>query len=230
MTSKEGRERSRKEQLLEVDWSRLLTGEEPQLKIQQVASDTPAWVVDGLLSPSECAALIRACEKSNGLGRTPYAHDYRGNTRLMTTDPALAAKVWGRLRKVVPFLPLKGAKGCDPVGLNERWRWAKYWPGDVFRRHVDAVYERREGERSFLTVNIYLNGQTSQGSGLPTFKKGETRFFLGSRVPTHLVVPRPGRVLLFQQPLLAHLLHDGAGVDKGNKYLLRSDVVFRQRR
>ena len=255
-------ERARAEQRFAVDWSKLLDADfdEDRVTVQQVASGVPAWVVDGLLSPRECARLIKACEQSKGFGKTPYMKAYRGNTRMMTTDMVLASKVWARIRqfcpptfKTVESVPNPADLECSavatrwtPVGLNERWRWAKYWPTDRFARHVDAFFERfakgqiikgADGkpfkppytERSFLTFNLYLNGHDATPAGLPTFRDGETRFFLSddAKKPTHLITPKAGRVVLFQQPPHADLLHDGAVVEGGNKYLLRSDVMYR---
>lgn len=223
----EATERGRKEKHLQnVDWTAFLDKRFDLKKVttQQVHAKIPAWVIDGFLSPAECKRLIQACENSKALGATPYSRQYRGNTRMLTTDKPLATRLWSRLECFTPRF-----KEWRAVGLNERWRWAKYWPSDQFGRHVDAFFKRSSEEQSFLTVNIYLNGSDPTSAGLPTFAKGYTRFFLGEKnphVPTHLIKPKPGRVLLFQQPPCAHLRHDGESVAGGNKYLLRSDVMY----
>lgn len=41
-----------------------------------------------------------------------------------------------------------------PVGFNETLRFAKYDLGDYFRKHVDAMYLRSEGERTLFFLHI----------------------------------------------------------------------------
>jgi len=53
------------------------------------------------------------------------------------------------------------------------------------------------------------------------FEGGETNFAGGISVK-----PETGMVLVFQH----QLLHEGAAVTKGRKYVLRSDVMFDKRR
>ncbi len=50
---------------------------------------------------------------------------------------------------------------------------------------------------------------------------GETRFYLRPPQGDVTVVPRRGMALLFRH----HLLHEGATVTSGRKYVLRSDVM-----
>jgi hypothetical protein len=247
---REAVERARREKTLAVNWSKMLGSDfDPdQVTVRQVSAGVPAWVLDGVLSSAECARLVQACEWTDGLGSTPYDKTYRGNTRMQTVDPALATLLWGRVQKFCPAtydttenVPRRTGLGFEnvakhwtAVGLNERWRWAKYWPSDRFSAHTDAFFQRRDcDERSFLTVNLYLNGHATDGSHkLPTFGGGTTRFFLSGKADfaTHHVVPKAGRLLLFQQPPHARLLHDGDVVEGGVKYLLRSDVMYRAER
>merc|ERR1711862_536954 len=86
-------------------------------------------------------------------------------------------------------------------GLNKCWRLAKYYPGDRFQQHCDAVFKRSTDEMSFYTVNICMNDG---------FEGGATRFYFGGRArPDFTVAPSPGLCLLFQQPPGESYLHDG---------------------
>ena len=96
-----------------------------------------------------------------------------------------------------------------PIGLNERWRFYRYDPGQAFRWHRDGAYERNALERSRLTFMVYLNED---------FAGGETRF------ETFAVRPRTGTALVFLHPLL----HEGAEIERGRKYVMRSDVMYRR--
>lgn len=73
-------------------------------------------------------------------------------------------------------------------------------------------------QRSFITFQLYLGG-TCEG------KDGSTRF-LSYHGPDNGVIdvePTVGRVLMFQH---AGLVHEGSAVKNGEKYTLRSDIMY----
>eukprot|EP01126_Amoeba_proteus_P066963 TRINITY_DN978_c0_g1_i1.p1 TRINITY_DN978_c0_g1~~TRINITY_DN978_c0_g1_i1.p1 ORF type:complete len:184 (-),score=20.29 TRINITY_DN978_c0_g1_i1:307-858(-) len=115
-----------------------------------------AFYLRNIFSPDECVNLLEVAE-SYGFGYTNYPKSYRGNLRLITTDFTLATKVWSRVEPFVPKTLICGGETWNVVGLNECWRLAKYRTGDVFRSHCDAAFARDRRERSFYTVNIYMN-------------------------------------------------------------------------
>lgn len=232
------------------DWAPLLAPGGAALLGSTTRSPPPfdeAFTVGALFTPAECTALVAASE-AVGYGTTDYPKEYRGNLRLTTVDPGLAAATWARLRPTVPatLLDQRGAV-WDAVGLNECWRLAKYSPGDRFGAHVDAVFQRNDDECSAFTVNVYLNGG---------FKGGATRFYAdkstgagagggetahdsdsgdeGGGAAAWRVAPEAGLALVFRQPSSVlkgqRHLHDGQRLRSGHKYLLRSDVMYRRRR
>jgi hypothetical protein len=181
------------------------------------------FVVHDFLSPEECAHFV-ALSESAGFGDAPISSlsgpvmrkDIRNNDRVMIDDPRLAAEMWARLE---PFLgDLKGF--WVPVGLNERWRFYRYGPGQQFDWHFDGSYERSPLERSAFTFMLYLNGGVAGGA---------TEFNLRSRGgvrsddPIIRVQPEMGKALVF----VHRLLHRGAPVAGGRKYVLRTDVMCR---
>jgi hypothetical protein len=89
--------------------------------------------------------------------------------------------------------------------------------------HVtDGIYETPDRkERSYYTLHLYLNDETSEDVG-PLFKGGATRFenLRGQYLD---VEPKIGRVLIFQH---RDLLHSGADVIAGTKYTLRTDIMY----
>lgn len=105
------------------------------------------------------------------------------------------------------------------VGLNERLRFLKYTKGHFFAPHQDIAFtrgpefEERAGETSHITVQIYLNEK---------FRGGSTRFVSGKRY--YDVQPRIGSALVFDH----NLLHEGSLVTKGQKYSVRTDIMFTQ--
>jgi prolyl 4-hydroxylase len=98
-------------------------------------------------------------------------------------------------------------QGRQAIGLNERFRFYRYDPGERFAGHIDAPFRRANGEQSLLTLMIYLNAD---------FDGGETTF-------RDLVVrPQTGTALVFRHDIF----HEGTAVRRGRKYVLRTDVMF----
>jgi len=205
------------------DWGKLLKSVNWQIQRQSVDSVAETFVLDPIFSQAECEALIAASEK-HGFGATNYPKSYRGNLRLITTDASLTSIVFDRIRAFLPPTVTDGGAQWELVGLNEMWRLAKYYPGDVFGAHCDARFERSKLERSMFTVNVYMNGG---------FEGGRTRFIgeceESGRPPiVAAIVPAAGRCLVFRQPPGQRLLHDGEQLRTGNKYLFRTDAMYRK--
>ena len=173
------------------------------------------WTVDDLLSPEECAALIERVE-ALGPAAAPITTaagfvmrpDIRNNERVIFDDAELARELFARIEGVIP----PRLCGMRPVGANERFRCYRYQPGQRFARHFDGHFARDAHERSLFTFMVYLN----EG-----YEGGTTNFYSFSK--DIVATPQRGRALLFQH----HLLHEGAEVTRGVKYVLRSDVMYR---
>jgi predicted 2-oxoglutarate/Fe(II)-dependent dioxygenase YbiX len=111
----------------------------------------------------------------------------------------------------------------EAVGLNERLRFLKYGPGDYFKPHTDGCYVRPDGkERSFVTLQLYLNSGTDLGDHKEgDFVGGATTFLVDdTNVPC---VPRAGRVLIFQH----NIRHEDSLINRGTKYVVRTDIMYR---
>lgn len=182
----------------------------PQLRTQTIEGQA-IYLLSDVLSRQQCCDMITATE-AIGYGTTWYAAQYRGNLRLMCDDPSLACSLWKQLE---PHLRLQvhfQGRRWMAVGLNPRFRFAKYPVGTAFAEHVDTFYTASDTHRSFYTVNVYLN------DAHPT---SGTRFNAGLEVK-----PVAGMALVFPQPPVAHLLHEGLKVVQCEKYLMRTDVMF----
>jgi prolyl 4-hydroxylase len=168
------------------------------------------FVIDGLVEPAECEALVQRGEKS-GFEAAPIVTARgaqvdtatRDNDRYVFDDSALSESLWLRARDLIPA----AMNGRTAIGLNERFRLYRYSPGQRFKWHSDAPFHRPNGDISLLTFMVYLN------SG---YEGGATRFE-GAKVTGNL-----GQALIFEHGLI----HEGAEVLKGTKYALRSDVMF----
>jgi predicted 2-oxoglutarate/Fe(II)-dependent dioxygenase YbiX len=176
------------------------------------------FVVYDFLSREECERFIALSEATgyddapiNALGGPVVRKDVRNNDRVMIDEPLLAAELWERLRPLFP----EQSRSREPVGLNERFRFYRYDPGQQFDWHLDGSYDRSPTEQSAFTVMVYLNGGVAGGTT-------EFRLLHGSD-RTVKVQPEAGKALVFPH----RVMHRGAPVEQGRKYVLRTDVMCR---
>ncbi|MCX5741735.1 MAG: 2OG-Fe(II) oxygenase [Proteobacteria bacterium] len=185
----------------------------PYLEGDSVDESGPlVMTIGGVLSNLECDAMIAKIE---ALGPTDapittaagfeMRPEIRNNTRVMFDDHALAAALFAR---IAPVLPASLA-GMRPVGANERFRGYRYEPGQRFAPHYDGCFRRNAHEESQLSLILYLD----EGC------VGGTTTFLDYDLA---IAPKRGMALVFQH----RLLHEGAEVHAGKKYVLRSDVMY----
>jgi predicted 2-oxoglutarate/Fe(II)-dependent dioxygenase YbiX len=171
--------------------------------------------IDGLFDADECEALAALAEDvgftdapiTTGRGFVMMP-EVRNNTRVMIDDAPRAEAFWQRIARYTPTRP-----GLEAVGLNERFRFYRYSPGQYFHWHHDGAYHRSPNEHSALTAMLYLNDD---------FEGGSTDFDTLDGAPLR-IVPRRGLVLLFDH----YIRHQGAPVVRGTKYVLRTDVMFK---
>jgi predicted 2-oxoglutarate/Fe(II)-dependent dioxygenase YbiX len=174
------------------------------------------FVIRDFITPGECTSFVAKSEDAGYDEATITTSagvvkdkEIRDNARLIWDDLSLAEMLWERAR---PFLPAC-IDGWQVLGLNERFRFYRYDPGQKFAPHFDGYFRRDDGERSQLTFMVYLNEE---------FTGGETKFYSNDRMPLVSVRPACGMALVF-----THLqLHEGAPVIQGRKYVLRTDVMY----
>lgn len=173
-----------------------------------------------ILSPEACAEIIAAGERT-GFDQAPITTargfvmrpDIRNNTRVMFDDHDLAADLWSRLQ---PWPRWKRVPDTA-IGLNERFRIYRYAPGQRFNWHHDGAFRRDAHEQSRLTLLLYLNEDYEGGTtDLQVWPDS-------GRPEVHRIHPQTGMALAF----VHRLRHQGAKVTSGVKYVLRTDVMYR---
>lgn len=182
----------------------------PAEPLQAHALGAGIFTIGGFLSPGECARYIA---DSEGLGYEEAAvrtddgellyKDARNNDRIIFERQELAATLFERAR---PALPAE-VKGWQLSSFNPRLRYYRYEKEQKFTWHQDGTV-RLGPEESFLTFMIYLNDDFAGGSTEFGWEK---------------VKPVQGMALVFPH----HLRHQGSVVTGGVKYVLRTDVMYR---
>jgi len=201
------------------------------------------FLLYNVISPSECEYYVEQTEIFGYEKLIGYKPDHRDNQRIVIKNEELCNLLFERIK---PFLPPEIAVPDDSamkmtaefgtqgkwqvLGLNECWRFCRYYPGGHFAPHYDGAFARSENERSLLTFMIYLNGG---------FEGGETNFLENDQLLQknadgkyqgdankilESIVPEPGLALIFLHPQM----HEGARLKSGVKYILRSDIMYRR--
>lgn len=168
------------------------------------------FTISNVLTAEECRDAIAFAERRGFEMAIIEAREgprldreMRSNDRVIVDDIDMADHLWSRVAKFIP----RRRYGRQALGLNERFRYYRYTPGQRFSWHYDGSFERDNGEASLLTFMMYLNDG---------YEGGTTRF------EELEVAGKLGMALVFEH----ELLHEGAEVTMGVKYVLRSDVMY----
>ncbi|KAI0404631.1 prolyl 4-hydroxylase [Xylaria palmicola] len=218
----------------------------------ELAADGPATTlhkhptVPGLslmkdvLTHQECMSIVATMESIGFLPDCPLRDDGSASSILAhnvywVVDQAFHDALW---KRVSPYIPSQ-VGGRKARGINRRFRVYRYVPGAEYRCHFDGgwppsgvdpktgayVYDASPAsakQSSLFTFLVYLNDE---------FDGGETTFFTPSIregvMNAYPVRPTMGSVALFPHgDAKGALLHEGTGVKKGAKYIIRTDVEF----
>lgn len=190
------------------------------MKADWVRSDI--LVLDGALSDEALEQLIDIAnnvvyeEQELGRGLAPH----RARQRATTESAEINDLLWLVVRPHVNpigkwFADGPGAPRTEPglsqwIGssCNPRSRFYRYSLGGNFSEHEDEPWKPNATTRSFLTVLVYLPINEPCIGG-ETVIDGE------------VVAVKPGRVVVFPHGLL----HEGRPVERGEKLVLRNDIV-----
>jgi 2OG-Fe(II) oxygenase superfamily len=192
---------------------------------QSTGIDSCEWLVDDSIS-SVLSDRVR-----------PYLPHLSGENRGGVTASVVPDGGVGSIPAPRPS-PLTAMSGTTRFhAINPRWRFFRYGPQCVYRPHIDGSWPAsridadgqyecyshdRDGGtiKSYHTFLIYLNDN---------FQGGQTRFYVpkgDGTLVAHGVAPKCGSVLVFSQGNTASLLHEGAAVTHGQKFVIRTDVLY----
>ena len=188
-----------------------------------------------------------------GGGHQMLMEDKRNCGRIIWDSRDVVAKLWNRIAHIpevqeimrledVPRIfgngPAKRGEVWKFTRPNDRMRFLKYVGGEYFRPHCDGSYETPDRkERSYFTLHLYLNDaavltpeemqaltpQQQSEAYKNVLVGGATTFHSYDLDRKYDVLPKAGRVLLFQH---RDLLHSGDDVLQGVKYTMRTDLMY----
>lgn len=194
------------------------------MKIITYQQDPLIMTVDNVFTPEECKNLIEFSHRHEydlatiTLSRTQseLRQEVRNNQRVIYDDVDFAEKIFNKVKNFLPPL----LNGWQLHGLNERFRFYLYEAGQTFKPHYDASYEVNDWHSSQLTLLIYLNEGYSGGETI--FYRDSGMLKPCSETQVASITPKVGQLLIFKH----QQLHEGAPVVAGQKYVLRTDVMY----
>lgn len=194
-----------------------------------------SFIMQDFLTPAECKSFVKFIDDLP-LELTPpkkRGEADRFNHRFSVTSTDFAAKLQTVLVPHLPSFPypasMKRGNAGNPEGpriphsVNSNIRVYKYTPSQHFGPHYDdSVRDPMTGAKSEWTLLIYLTGVEDGVQGGETLfynhERGKAREFITARLTR-------GTALLHRHGQEC-MLHEGSTVRKGNKYVLRSDLMF----
>lgn len=167
------------------------------------------WHIPQLLNPEQCQQLLALAEEHGFVAAqvraatgTRAMPQVRNNLRAQLPSPEWVNVLW----QALTMHDLPSIAGRVACGLPRDLRFYQYLPQQRFKMHKDGPWQE-DGLRSELTLLVYLNED---------FQGGATDF-RGFKV-----VPKTGDAVLF----VHDTWHEGAVLEAGCKYVLRSDVMY----
>ncbi|KAF1329619.1 2-oxoglutarate and fe-dependent oxygenase superfamily protein isoform 1, partial [Globisporangium splendens] len=183
------------------------------------------YKVPQFFTKAECRQVMQFANQEGFARVTQRAtreYAFRDNDRILLRLEMFADLLWQRMQRHVPAK----YEGMYAVGLNPAIRFYRYGKGQRFGCHVDqSDVDPITGYHSRFTVLVYLNDSNdSDLSG------GNTIFYANEAGAKHeevvlSVAPETGAALVHGHGDKC-LLHEGALVTSGEKYLLRTDVMY----
>eukprot|EP00927_Polykrikos_kofoidii_P040589 TRINITY_DN3465_c0_g1_i1.p1 TRINITY_DN3465_c0_g1~~TRINITY_DN3465_c0_g1_i1.p1 ORF type:complete len:283 (-),score=54.38 TRINITY_DN3465_c0_g1_i1:202-1050(-) len=194
--------------------------------------------IDGFLTEEECQGWISWSERrgfEEAKQRQTVEMAFRENGRIEFESDEIAQMLWVRMRPFVPeaIAGASGGKGEKKmrkgVGCSPRIRVYRYVKGQRFGQHVDGSRDEPSLDgRTHFTVLVYLNGGERDAPEMRV-RGGETTFWKdrgGNPTTVALSFPPTRGVCLFHGHGDECMIHEGAPVESGSKYVLRTDVVY----
>lgn len=172
-----------------------------------------------------CDQLISEKKKSFKEAKTHYPTSYRNNERQVLDNENLSKQLFQEIKSYIPNeIKIEGINkeeygNWKLDSLNSRIRICRYLPNQYFNKHLDGVHFVSALKQSKLTFMIYLNGSEE-------FEGGKTLFF-NSKENNEVIgryEPKKGDLIIFDH----NLWHSGETVLSGEKYILRSDIIYQK--
>jgi len=193
------------------------------------------WLIRDFMTDDECQKWIRFVEESKELDQmeqrgTRYLAARRCS-RLQRNDPQTASRLFDRANHICQGLSIHGFDkdgSTEIVGCNPNLRVYRYDPGDAFGKHIDESNIVPGMGVTKLTVLIYLS--SCIGGATRFDPPPSTSFWCNQNATKDIAFEPVAGTMLLHLHGDDCLLHQADPVSKGVKYVLRTDMVYADKR
>ncbi len=198
--------------------------------IRQDLTDVPGgFQLLNVLSHQECDQFIKISETLGYHGDAPVSlpRSVRHNDSFnWVVDDSIDGAIWDRCQNMFEASSLGGQQS---LGLNARFRFYRYGVGDFFSPHTDGAWPGSRVLNGQLTADAY-GDRISQMTFLiflsDGYEGGRTLFHTSPTTVASVHTPK-GAALVFPHGMHPqHCIHAGEEVTRGQKYIIRTDVLF----
>ncbi len=192
--------------------------------------DVPgAFQLHHVLSDAECDQFVRISETLGYHGDAPVSlpRSVRHNDNFnWIVDESVDGPIWERCRA---FFGASNFDGQQPLGLNARFRFYRYNQGDFFNPHTDGAWPGSRVVDGSVVADAY-GDRFSQMTFLiflsDGYAGGGTLFHTDPTTIVPIYTPK-GAVLCFPHGMHPqHCVHAGEAITSGQKYIIRSDLLY----
>ncbi len=206
-----------------------------------LGSNGLVWICEDFLTKAQCDEIIASSEKAG------FEHlEYRNSSRVIGFDSngVLTELIVNnfnseyltqRLNKKpsTPYGFYSNYIQWNPIepNINKCFRINKYSQSQEFKFHRDAQYTQSHLVKSSHSILVYLNDGFQGGETVFRFPKNQyvnsgltikqELELIGLAYTEIVIKPKQGKMIIFDQ----RLLHAGAAVHSGTKYVLRTDLI-----
>jgi len=147
-----------------------------------------------------------------------YNVEFRTSSEVKISNRNLTNKFWGYIQHYIPQV-FDNSQLIGPD--HNRVYLLKYEKGQFFKRHYDGFSEDSKGNKSKITVLVYLN-TLKDGGATRFYAEPNRNVYLPDSKETFDINPEIGKLLLFEH----RLLHEGMPVLEGFKYCIRFNILY----
>ncbi|KAI9728466.1 MAG: hypothetical protein M1828_003868 [Chrysothrix sp. TS-e1954] len=219
-------------------------------------SAASAWILENVLSPFECAELLKLAESSaqpgdNGDKWRPamvnmgpnhemMAPDYRNSDRIVWDHPEVMAQIMDRCfqaeglrEQLCEVVGNESCLGKSAAKVNEKWVFTRPNERMRFLRYREGQFFQRHCDGSYEHIkpeqNLYERSLFTLHLYLSSdegLKGGSTAFFAGHNEAKRMEVMAKMGRVLIFQH--RGLVHSGEMVVGGEKLTMRTDLMFKK--
>jgi hypothetical protein len=212
----------------------------PPVRCRAVERVPGCFVLDNVLTPAECAQFVAATEAmgydEDAPVSLPHSFRHMDNCNWLV-DATIPEVLFERARPALPAEAAEVAPGAEALGINARFRCYRYSAGDYFKFHTDGSWPSSLAVDGAMVWDAFPGERWSQLTFLllltDGFEGGRTLFEVGgadggAAEVVGVRTPLGGALCFPHGGHPQHVRHAGEEVESGEKFMIRTELMYRR--